>query len=389
MKNVFYFWHINIIGGIETFFYEMVKKYSDSHDITIIYKTGDKEQINRLKQYVRVKKYTGETIECEKCFFNFNLEIIDNVKAKEYIQIIHGDYKAMGIKPNTHPKITKYICVSKIAAESLKELTNNDSKVIYNPITVEEPKKVLFLLSATRLSKEKGKERMIKLSNMLNEANIPYLWLVFTNDTNAIDNPNIAYMKPRLDIRGYIAKADYLVQLSDNEGYCYSVVEALSLGTPVIVTDMPVMKEIGVNENNGFILDFNLSNVDVKEIYNKEFNFKYNPPKEEWNKELIKSKSTYKEELEKMKKIKALQNYTDTELKRNIVIGEEYIVDNERAEEITNYIFKGNPIAEVIEDIKEEVKEIIEDKEVEKMVEETKKKPTKKKTTTKKKVVKK
>ena len=59
-----------------------------------------------------------------------------------------------------------------------------------------------------------------------------------------------------------------------------------------------------------------------------------------------------------MKKIKALQNYTDTVLKKNVVKGEEYIVDNERAEEITKVIYKGKPLAEVIEDIKEETKEI-------------------------------
>lgn len=220
-KNVFYFWHINAIGGIETFFYEMAKKYGGNHDITILYKSGDPKQIERLSKHVKVKKYNGEIIRCEKCFFNFNLEIIDKVYAKEYVQIIHGDYKAMGIKPNTHPKITKYISISELVAETFKEMTGFDSKVIYNPITIEEEQKnALFLISATRLTKEKGKNRMIKLSEELNKAGIPYFWLVFTNDTDEIDNPNIVYVKPKLDIRKYIAKADYLVQLSDNEGYC-------------------------------------------------------------------------------------------------------------------------------------------------------------------------
>lgn len=380
MKNVFYFWHINVIGGIETFFYEMVKKYSDDHDITIVYRTGDEEQIRRLKKYVRVKKYNGETLECEKCFFNFNLDIIDKVKAKEYIQIIHGDYKAMKLKPNTHPKITKYIAVSKIVAESFKEMTGFDSKVIYNPITIEEPKKVLFLLSATRLSKEKGKERMIKLGNMLKEANIPYLWLVFTNDTNAIDNPNIAYMKPRLDIRDYIAKADYLVQLSDNEGYCYSVVEALSLGTPVIVTDMPVMKEIGVNKDNGFILDFNLSNLNIEEIYNKKFDFKYEPKVDTWDKELIKSKSKYKEELKMRFIVEALNTYEekkieDGALKRIPKAGEQFEVSKERLDVLLGDNDYKVAFVKLVKENKEEVKESI--------------KKTKPKTTTKKKVTKK
>jgi glycosyltransferase involved in cell wall biosynthesis len=46
-------------------------------------------------------------------------------------------------------------------------------------------------------------------------------------------------MTPRLDIRDYIADADYLVQLSDTEAWSYSVLESLSLGTPVITTPIP------------------------------------------------------------------------------------------------------------------------------------------------------
>ena len=64
---------------------------------------------------------------------------------------------------------------------------------------------------------------------MLNAAGIPYLWTIFTNDFRVIKNDNIIYMQPRLDIIDYIANADYLVQLSDCEAYCYSVVESLTV----------------------------------------------------------------------------------------------------------------------------------------------------------------
>lgn len=70
---------------------------------------------------------------------------------------------------------------------------------------------------------------MIKLGNILSNAGIPYLWIIFTNDSATIKNPNIIYMQPRLDIIDYIANADYLVQLSDCEAYCYSVVESLTV----------------------------------------------------------------------------------------------------------------------------------------------------------------
>jgi len=310
MKNVFYFWHINEIGGIETFFYYLARKYKD-WDITIYYKSGDSKQINRLKKYVRVKRYTGEKIVCDRIFFNFNLEIIDNVQAKEYIQIAHGDYKAMGIKPNTHPKITKYLGVSKQVCDTYEEVTGHKTELIYNPIVLDKPQKVLNLISATRLTKEKGKARMEKLAQLLDDAGIPYIWTIFTNDTKVIDNPNIAYMKPRLDIMNYIANADYLVQLSDNEGYCYSVIESLCLGTPVIVTECPVFEELGVeNGKNGFIVDFDMKNVPIKEIYKGLPKFEYKPKESNWDEFLVKGKSTYKEEQEKMLKVRAIKYFT-------------------------------------------------------------------------------
>ena len=334
MKNVFYFWHLNEIGGIETFFYYLAKKYSD-WDITIYYKTGDPKQINRLKKYVRVKKFEGQHIECDKAFFNFNLETIDNFEAKEYIQIAHGDYKAMGIKPNTHKKITKYLGVSKQVCKTFKEITGLDIELAYNPLEIDKPKKVLNLISATRLTKEKGKNRIKKLASMLDKAGIPYLWTIFTDDTNAIDNPNIAYMKPRLDIINYIANADYLVQLSDNEGYCYSIVEALSVGTPVIVTDVPVFKEIGVNKDNSFILDFDLSNVPIEEIYKGISKFEYKPKEDNWDSFLMPGKSKYKEELKMKVKVKCIKNYVDMQLNKSVTTKDDpFIVNQVRADEL-------------------------------------------------------
>lgn len=369
MKNIFFFRHINEIGGIESYFYYIAKKYKD-WDITIYYITGDLKQIKRLKQYVRVKQYKkDEKIVCDKAFFNFNLDIIDNVEAKEYIQIAHGDYKAMGIKPNTHPKITKYLGVSKQVCDTYKEVTGFETELAYNPIEIDKPRKVLNLISATRLTKEKGKNRIIKLAQMLDKAEIPYLWTIFTNDRNAINNPNIIYMDPRLDIINYIANADYLVQLSDNEGYCYSVVEALSVGTPVIVTECPVFNEIGVEDGkNGWIVDFDLSNVPINDIYNKKLMFEYIPKKDNWDDILEKGKSTYEEEKNMEMKVRCIkkQYYYDLQLKRKVYYGEEFIVEKERAE----YLKENNAV---------EILEIIEEKKVEEKKEKKVKKESKKK----------
>ena len=70
---------------------------------------------------------------------------------------------------------------------------------------------------------------MIRLAEYLDDLGVKYLWLVFTNDTKAIDNPNIVFMQPDLDITSWISKADFLIQLSKSEAFCFSVAEALSL----------------------------------------------------------------------------------------------------------------------------------------------------------------
>ena len=65
----------------------------------------------------------------------------------------------------------------------------------------------------------------------------------------------------------YMADADYTIQLSDSEGFCYAVHESLSVGTPVIVTDIPIFKMI-VNGYNGYRLPLDMSKIPIDEIIN-------------------------------------------------------------------------------------------------------------------------
>jgi len=156
--DIFYFANINVIGGVETYYYYLAKKYSDTTNLTVFYKHGDLDQIKRLKNLVRVKRYNGQKIKCKKVFISYTHDIIDFIEAEEYIEIIHGDYKALGKTPRLNPKITKYIGVSKKVCESFKELTGLNIDLCYNPVAIDEPKKVLNLISATRLTNEKRKK---------------------------------------------------------------------------------------------------------------------------------------------------------------------------------------------------------------------------------------
>lgn len=316
MKNVFYFKVISSVGGCESWFWYLSKLYKN---MVVYYKEADEEQIKRLAHNVEVRKYKeGEIIECDNFFCCYNPDIIDNVKANTYFHIIHCDYKEVSFSPIVNPKFNKYIAVSKLAGESFKELTGIDYELIYNPVAIDIPKREkikdnkIHLISATRLTKEKGLERMQKLAKILQTNKIDYEWVVFTNRKRQPIGNNVIYKDTKLDIIEEIAKADYLVQLSDCEAFCYSVVEALMVGTPVIATDLPVLKELGVIQGvNGIICDFAMNNVDVNLIKENNFNFNYKPPKSEWNKYLD---NNTKYDPNELTNVRTLKRYYDLEL---------------------------------------------------------------------------
>ena len=334
MKNVFYFRNINSIGGVESFFWYLANKYQD-WDITIVYRDGDQAQLNRLSKIVRVKRFkSGERIQCEKAFFNYACDIIDSVDAEEYIQIIHADYKAQGISPNIHPKITRLIGVSKHVCRTFAEVSGREPELVYNPVAIKKPKKILHLISATRLTMEKGKARIIKLAEALEAKEIPYRWELFTDDRNMIEKKGIIYRRPKLDIIDDIADSDYLVQLSDSEAFCYSVVEALSVGTPVIVTDCPVFKEIGVKDGvNGFVLDFDMDNIPVDKIYKGlRKKFVYEPVPDGWSEILAPGESQYKKDLATVVEIEITKEYYDMLLGHIVKPGEEIKMNKVRGD---------------------------------------------------------
>jgi glycosyltransferase involved in cell wall biosynthesis len=334
MTNVFYFDQVNSIGGIETFFYQLGKKYGKDYDITLLYREGDANQLRRLSQYIRVKKFRpGERIRCKRAFCCFQSNILDHIDADEYYQILHGDYTAMRVYPKDHPKIQGRISVSGVVRDSYKNAKGIDSIVSYNPFTPEKPRKVLNLVSATRLTAEKGWNRMLSLAEQLDKAGVPFTWTVYTDNPNRDPgNPSISLKPPRLNVLDFIANADYYVQLSDCEGYCYSVVEALSVGTPVIVTDIPVVHEIGVlNGKNGWILPLSMQNVPIDDIYNGLKKFKYEPLEDKWSELLVKGEPSEEDHLSKNAWVRCRKVYYDMEFGRLMDYGEEWECDIKRA----------------------------------------------------------
>lgn len=330
MNNIFYFKKICGIGGTEQFLYEIAKKYNDL-DITIYFDEADEFQLKRLRQFVRCKKrVVGQKVKCKKAFFNFNIDMIDDVEAEEYIFVSHAIYQELGYQPPIqHPKLTGFIGVSQYSADKLEEfaqilgLKNVKAEVCYNPLKLEPKEKVIRLVTASRLEdRTKGADRIFKLIDALDrycaKTGRHYIFEIFSDSKVEIDSPNVVKMKPRVDVRPYIADADYLVQLSNNmETYCYSLNEALGYGVPIITTPLTVLNELPITDNEKIIVDWDLSNIDeaVEQIFTKKVKpFKYTPPADSWGDFLCKGKSEYKQYLKKPVKIQAITKYYDMEL---------------------------------------------------------------------------
>lgn len=337
-NNVFYYSVLCPIGGIETWLYNIGKKYGSTHDILVLYSRADPAQLSRLKRVVRTKKFDGQPIQCKRAFLCYDCaQILDHIQAEEYFLVVHGDYKALGVTPPLRPKINRYIGVSQVVCDGFQELSGLPIELCYNPQMPIKPRKVLRLISATRFSPEKCKARFETFAKALDKAGIPFTWDIFTDDSVPIDHPSIFWRKRRLDVVDFIADADYLVQLSDTEGEPYSLNEALSVGTPVIVTDFPAAREMGVqNGVNGWILPMDMQELPLDSIVKGLKKFKYTPPKDRWDELLVPGEGTYLQEIAGTVAVECVSAYQDLQLDAMIQEGMTYHVSRERADVLIN-----------------------------------------------------
>ena len=393
MKLILYHNNLLKFGGVDTFVYNFVKKMNKYFDILFLYTTADTNNLERIKTYVKTeqynkdKKYICDICICASAWGQYPDSVI--AKSGRYIQMVHADYeraKEVGFYYNKWQKTTEHIGVSDYVCKVFKQLYPKENITrIYNILDeVQETKPILKLISATRVSKEKGYERMLKFAQELKKANIRFRWIIFTDlnlyNQKPFDLEEIVYMKPSHDFFDYIKESDYGVQLSDTEGYSYFINECLQYGTPVICTNFPSVYESVENEKNGYILDMNLSNLDINKIINnipKNFLYKEKCSEKDWI-ALINKKVERKNK--NMYKVIAKQDYTDKrpELIENYCDGKKiefndegnakikkndiyYVNDNTRAMQI-----KESGLAEVEEEIETATKKVDAEKAIKK-----------------------
>lgn len=329
---------LSVIGGIETAIYNFCELLRDVYDITFIYDTCDQSQIFRLRKLVNCVKYTGQKIECDKfIFYGLNPDqILSTVRANEIIQQICCDIKAIKVRPKINPNF-KYFADSKNSAQIMNEIYPNlKCGVLHNIFSSAERKRVLHLMTASRLSWEKGYERMKTMAKRMHQLNIPFTWEIFTNDKPNEEIDGMFFRKPRLNVLAYMNGKDYGIQLSETESWCCTATEFLLAGIPMVLTDFPSAKEQVKDGKNGFILNRDLTNLDltIQKMYETKFSYLdyVIPSVNEWKKVLgQKQDSNYEYKGGEDCLVKAIRNYYDTVLQRNVSVGEIFEVSKDRS----------------------------------------------------------
>lgn len=386
--NIIYVQIICPIGGVETYVYELVRKYKDK-DIAVVCKSIDLKQKARIEKYCKVYIHTNQRIECKVLITNYDTSIIDfvNPEAKIYTGV-HSDYShptQKGAIPKDDPRIT-YLCITEDSKKKFEDITGIKDRTILcrNPLYLEKQEKPLVLMSATRLTPEKGGDRMLQIANELDRRKINYIWFIFTTDrypTHILwSNKNVIKMESRLDLDYFYSLIDWYVQVSDCEGDSYSIKEALYRGKPIITCELGYYKEYGIQDNvNALFLEKDCSNLEsVINRMTKPLKFNFKHIEDGYDKIIVDGKSHYEEDRRKVVQVKATINFTDIEANCKRKLGEIWECSKERGETL-----KDANVVEIISEIEEpkvyEAKvtdEVIEKPFVEKK--ETKKRTTKK-----------
>lgn len=271
------------IGGIETANRAIAETFKD-RNIVFVFGSGDEKQIMELGKYHDVIIDDGRsTYDCDVAIFtNYDSApaIMDRIRARKFYQQIHADFESLRKMPewshfvwHPNPRVDKVLAVSETAAKALHSAYNVDSVVVPNILPAER-QKPLTLIALTRATPEKGVDRLVKLLKRLDESGKDYVLLMCASEEQAKesdqiylrDNPRVIHVQPTPYSRVLLAAADYLVQLSYNESYCYSVREALQAGVPCLVSDIPELRNLIEDGKNGYIYS---DGFDVEKLWNR------------------------------------------------------------------------------------------------------------------------
>lgn len=264
--------HVTFAEGIFTWIFNTCKLLQNGNDkVTVLSKIFRPDLETKLKEVANIEEWDIENeYVVNNLIFSFDfVQFPSNITWAHRYNMIHCDYSS-----NVSKEITdfngEFLAVSQIAADAFTKRYNVPCKTIESFVFPHKSKRFLELVSCSRIYSVKGVNRMYEFADELDANGIYYRWINYTEiDRNGTKFLNQKRSKQIQHISSIdndllldiIAKADYLIQFSEAEGYCYAVHEALSVGTPVICTDIPIFREIIQNGVNGYLTPLNIDTI--------------------------------------------------------------------------------------------------------------------------------
>lgn len=302
-KIVVYTSRLFIVGGIETAIYNIAKTFPN-YDITFIFGEGDIEQLLRVAQYRPVKLDDGSDIDCD-VFIAMGYDglnrIKGNITAEKIYHQIHADWSVLrdkGLYKDYKIEtdgIDKFLAVSETAQKGLKKAFGLDSVVVPNILAKQDYGDFRIFLTLSRLEAEKGGNILLRMLERFKMANKHFVWIICGGGSEQskiiralASNRNVILLPSAIENEWLLPKVDYLVQTSYTESYCYSIHQALAVGTPVISTRIPEAEKVIKENENGYLVKFDLSDLDIDKVFAKRPVFEATSEKVEpvWNKVL-------------------------------------------------------------------------------------------------------
>ena len=245
-----------VFNGYISWIRELGKQYKDKYEIVILYDEIYENTKKMFEKYFKcIKKETNNIYICDRLlvtyssyFYPKNIINLD----KSYL-FIHGNMSDYENAVKYYDDIyTNYIAVSKTSSEKAKGYFPTDNiEYVINPYKLEdEIKPRLKLTSTLRYTKIKCPERIEKMAKIMTELDIPYTWEVFTDKRENTNINGLIFRERTPNPLPYVKDSDYFVLLSDSEACSYSILEALSLNTKVVVTPLGMYDELSLKNND-------------------------------------------------------------------------------------------------------------------------------------------
>lgn len=277
------------VGGIETLLQNVAQTFPE-YNVLYLFGNADAFQLIEMSKYWNVKQYNDEIYNCDiliSMMFDTPECVYDRIHAKKvYCFYAHACWKSYWAVVKDLPywrgfilKKSDYVdislSVSKAACDELKEQWGVESEVV--PNIVLKDKKPMVFLTLSRLSKEKGGEQTIKMIEEFDKAGKDFIWLVAAPKGNGNDEildrlagfSQVVFIHPSLASRRLVHIADYIVQPSLTEAFCYGAYEALAVGKPVIMLRHAQSEAIIKDGKNGYLFNTDLSDLDVEKIFKR------------------------------------------------------------------------------------------------------------------------